>query len=118
MITVGVFDSNTMNFDVRQIEDSLDEYYRIIGCQYIDIATRRIGGAGGRVFDIICDDEGLLKESPVVTALDGEFQPMLVGTLIFAHHDNEGNMTGITEEDAYLLRIATIADIVWPCDYL
>lgn len=83
-------------FETKDIQDELSEYYKLIECSTIDIVVRKIAG---KTYDIICDDEGLFKESPRVTALWNDFTPALVGNLIFAHHDAEGNMTGLTDNE-------------------
>ena len=41
-----------------EVETSLKEYYRLIGCDCITIVTREVNG---HPFDIVLDDEGLLK---------------------------------------------------------
>lgn len=74
----------------------LDDYYREIGCDTIDIVVRRIGG---ELYDIICDDEGLLKEDPKVSAISADCRPMLVGNLIFAKHNNQGETTSLSNDD-------------------
>ena len=79
-----------------EIEDSLEEYYRLIDCRVIDITERTIGGVS---YDIVCDDEGLLKSDPIVSALDDDLEPVLFGTLIFLHHDDEGKLTELSEKD-------------------
>lgn len=44
------------NAKIQEVEVSeLDDYYKWIGCENIDITSRKIGG---RIYDIICDDEG------------------------------------------------------------
>lgn len=45
------------------------------------------------------DDIRLFKEDNLPSAIDDEFQPQLVGNLIFANHDNEGNTTSLTDEE-------------------
>lgn len=93
----------------------LEDMYREIGCDTIDITTRKIGG---KVFDIIVDDEGLLKEDPQISAVykrkDGSCEPALVGTLIICSHDEEGNTIDISLEDHMLLcdriRIIVVED--------
>lgn len=40
------------------IENSLDGYYKALDCDIIDITMRTVGN---KRYDIICDDEGLLK---------------------------------------------------------
>lgn len=102
------FDGN--EFEVLNIEGDkepeLEFYYTHIGCRYIDIVYRKVED---RWFDIVCDNEGLLVEKPIVTAINAEdFSPMLCGTLIFAHHDSEGNLTGLSDEDIKVLKSATI----------
>lgn len=77
--------------------DGLQDYYKHIGTDVIDIVTRRIGG---EPFEIICDDEGLFKEYPKISAIDDMGQPMLVGNLLIAGGvDNEGNMEPVEIED-------------------
>ncbi len=115
MIRVGILDAKTREFNVGEIRNDLQTFYEVIDCDTIDIAVRDVYD---QTFDIIVDDEGLLKEDPIVTAIDTNFQPMLVGTLIFCHHDSEGNLTSISEEDEHRLRLATISGYAWPCSYL
>ena len=86
------------------VNDDLQEYYNILGVSTIDIVMRRIGD---RVFDIICDDEGMFNEPVKISAVSSNEEPMLVGNLLFAHHDKEGNMVGLSDEDLAHLRIHT-----------
>ena len=58
-----------------EIENKLADYYRELQCTVIDIQERKIGK---KVFDIICDDEGLFKEPAKISAIDN------LGTLQFA----------------------------------
>lgn len=112
---VGIFDAKTRQFRVEDIKDDLETFYRIIDCDTIDIVTRYVNDVQ---FDIICDDEELLKEEPIVTALSMNLKPMLVGTLIFAHNDGHGNLTDITDSDETLLKfITTLTGAIWPCEY-
>lgn len=88
---------------VEIIEElNLDKMYEITKCRMIDIATREIGG---RYFDIIVDDEGLLKTVPVPSMIfkdrkEGVVMDALYGNAIIANHDKEGNTIGLTREDA------------------
>ena len=75
---------------------SLDDYYKHLKCDCIDIPTRKVGTV---VFDVICDDNGLLIENPVVSAVDKNLRPMLVGNLLFSHHDKAGETTSCIESD-------------------
>lgn len=74
----------------------LPELYRLLNCDCIDITSRKIGK---HYYDIICDDDGLLKDSPTVTAIDVKTcRPMLVGNLLITKHNVEGENVGLTEK--------------------
>lgn len=79
-----------------EVEDSLNRFYELLDCETIDIPERAVGGVW---YDIVCDDEGLLKPDPFVSGLDEDTEPMLVGSLLFFHHDEDGNLTELSEED-------------------
>ena len=86
------------------IVNSLDDMYREIGCDTIDITRRMIGG---KEFDIIVDDNGWLIEKPELSAIyvhgDSGVEPALVGTLIICSHDEEGNTVDVSIEDHMLI---------------
>ena len=95
-----VFYLNEKATEYIDIEDDLKVFYKMLNCSQITIPTFKVDG---KEFDVICDDEGLLKQRNV-SAVDKDGSPMLVGNLIFAHHDDEGDLTSITDEEAELLR--------------
>lgn len=81
----------------RTVKDDLQEFYKLLDCDLIDITTRPIGG---RSFDIICDDEGLLKPSPIVSALFPDGSPALVGRLFVVRGDNySGELVSLFPDD-------------------
>lgn len=88
------------DWELMDIEDSLQRYYELIDCRCIDIVERKVGG---RWFDIICDDEALLKEDLCVTAMDKNGESMLCGNLIFCHHDEDGDLVGLEDGDEEVL---------------
>lgn len=90
-----LLDAENREISVIDVEDDLDAFYEKLNCRCIDIPVRSIGG---RYFDVMCDDEGLLKEDPVVSAI-GSNGVMLVGNLMFFHHDDEGNLVELSDED-------------------
>lgn len=97
-------------FSTEVVEaNTLDDYYYYLECNTIDIVQRSVKG---RLFDIICDDEGLFKKNNYVSARNKIGEPMLVGNLLFCHHDEEGNMTSITEEEIELLNSSISQTIV------
>ena len=81
---------------ILDIEDELGVFYELINCRCIDIVQRKIGN---KYFDVICDDEGLCKDNPVVSAVDTQFRTMLVGNLIVSNSDDEGNLIDLSDED-------------------
>lgn len=80
----------------RTIEKSLGSYYSLLRCDTIDIVSRSIGG---KRYDIICDDEALLKADPYVSALDPNDQPALVGALFVVKFDGHDDVTDLDDED-------------------
>jgi len=122
LLLVDVFDNQ-----VKEVEcNELDNYYKHLRCNCFDIAYRKVGG---RYFDIFVDDIGLFAEHPIVSAMDSAGNPMLVGNLIFANHDAEGNTTSLSDEDISIIKehLMNVVDFdaepirqyraVFPCDY-
>ena len=81
-----LIDSKTDEFKAVDIEPTLKEYYRMLGCDCIDITVRRIGGVP---YNIIVDDEGLLKPNRVSACCvspkkaNGTFEVLAGNLLIF-----------------------------------
>lgn len=74
--------------DFEKVEPTLKNYYRLIGCDYIDIVSIYFNG---KAYDVICDDEALLKEPPYSFAvISKEGHPMIAGNvLICTSEDGE-----------------------------
>lgn len=85
--------------EFAEVKDDVHEFYRLIGCDCIDIARRWVGGLE---FDIVVDDEGLLKDRPSVTMVDATLTPMLVGTLLFFGHEG-CDLRSLTDREAEVL---------------
>lgn len=79
----------------------LQDYYDALGCDCFDIATRKVGN---KYFDMFVDDIGLFRDSPIPSVLDANMQPMLVGNVVIANHDDEGNTTSLTDDDITLIK--------------
>ena len=89
------------NCEVAVIElderPELDFFYEKLNCDVIDIVERRIKG---EYFQIVCDDEGALKPDPMVSAIDGNMEPVLCGNLMFFDSiDENGELVGLKNED-------------------
>lgn len=113
-VLLNVYDNTA---EVIEIIDDLRAYYEKLDCDCIDIVMRKIGG---KWFDVMCDDEGLFREPQKISAINDMGQPMLVGNLMFFHHDDEGNLTGLDAEDVEHIRrhIRTMYTRNFPEGYL
>ena len=83
----------------------LDDFYRELKCDIFDVATRKIGD---KYFDLYVDDIGLFVEKPIVSVLDTDLKPMLVGNVIFANHDSRGETTSLTDADIEIINSSVI----------
>lgn len=87
---------NENKIEHLDVEDKLEEFYKLIKCRTIDIVKRKIGG---RYFDVVCDDEGLFADEVKISAINDIGVPLLVGNLLFFNHDSEGNLLPLSDED-------------------
>ena len=74
----------------------LEDYYKHLECDCFDIAHRKIGD---KYYDIFCDDAGLFRDGFIFSAIFPTGEGMLVGNLIFANHDDQGNTTSLSDDD-------------------
>ena len=84
---------------VVDIEDNLNVFYKMLKCKTIDIVTRKIDN---NYYDIICDDNGLLKGVPITSAIDNKNKSALVGNLLVVGLPNDdGDLQGLTDEQTF-----------------
>lgn len=106
-----LIDTENNSSRIIETEGGLENYYKLLNCDLIDITERKIDG---QYFDIICDDEGLFKEGNQVSAVSEDGRPQLVGSLLICNHDGEGGESGLSDEDlekvSKRLAIATSPD--------
>ena len=81
--------------------DNLDELYRLINCNSIDVTYRQFDK---KIFAVVCDDNGKLKNDSITSAITMRAnQPIrtdLVGNLIVTGYPNdEGDFTSLSDED-------------------
>lgn len=81
---------------VVELPSSLEGYYNLLDCEAIDIVSRKIGG---KYYDIVCDDDGLFRDTVSVSAVDNNGEAMLVGKLLICNHDGKGNEASLTQDD-------------------
>ena len=110
---------DVVNKDVKMVEaNGLDDYYKLIGCRYIDIIHRRIGDVE---VEIVLDDEGLLVENPKPSGIDVTGTPVLFGNLLIASGrvTDDGELTELAEEeiDEIMDNVATISTSVYTEPY-
>lgn len=112
-----LLDVENETVSILNVKDELDEFYRLLHCDCIDIVERTVAG---RQFTFIVDDEGLLKDSPKIAALDDTWGPMLVGNLLVCHTDfDSGELTALSNDDLIHLHshIKTISTRLYPDGY-
>lgn len=97
-------DVNNGTANEVETNGSLEEYYKLLDCDCIDIVTRKIGG---KYFCIVCDDEGLFVENPKISAIDSEGAPLLVGNLLVLNNGDDGDLHGLNESDIAILKKST-----------
>lgn len=101
-----LFDVTSQDFKVVDAE-GIHDYYKLLNCDCIDICNR---GIGGQRFEIVVDDEGLLKDNPILSAISPkDNQCCLVGNLLFyGGVDNKGDFTPITDEGVKIIQSNTL----------
>lgn len=92
----GLMVTTTGDIKPVELDGTLDGYYKALECDIIDCTVHRIGC---KEYDIICDDEGLCKDSPKVTAVTKMYQPVLVGNLFICNNNGKGEFTSLTADE-------------------
>ena len=93
-----LFQDKNTPFEVKEINNTLDDLYKNINCTNIDITPRLIGG---RMYCIVCDDEGCYRDNVVYTALchTNPYADIPGPIVITGPADENGDLTSITNED-------------------
>ena len=82
------------------ISNTLDALYNVLNCDLIDITYLTLGE---KEFCVIVDDEGLLKDSPKISAISEAGKPMLVGNLLLVSADGGEDFASLTLDDISLI---------------
>lgn len=81
--------------EIVEVENSLIELYKLLNCDLIQVVERKIGD---KVYDIICDEEGLLKPN-FQSAICSNYTENLYGNILIVNHDDEGNFTSLSNDE-------------------
>ncbi len=82
-------------YHLVDIKPKLEEYYRLLNCECIDIVQVQVSG---HIYDVICDEEALLKENPIPSVLIDNHN-FVYGNALICTDDGEGSETGISFSD-------------------
>ena len=78
--------------------DTIDDICKAINARCFDIASRQIGTKTDKIYDIYCDDEGLLKSDNYLAAY-GNDDCLIAGDILIAKHNAQGEMADLTQAD-------------------
>ena len=81
-----IINAKDMTYKKTTIDDNVQTFYDIINTDSISVLGRYING---KLTQIICDEEGKLKEHQYISASSSDFRETLVGNLIVKSTDNE-----------------------------
>ena len=82
---------------IIQIPDDFREYQRRIGCDCITIVQRSING---KLYELVCDDEALLKSGQYPCAQNQDFDELIYGNIVIVGPaDRDGNLTSLSQDD-------------------
>lgn len=88
--------------EIRTIEDDLQAYYDLLGCDVVESPELRIAG---RRLCVVCDEEALCR-SPVpacsvcVRKSDGRLEMAIMGPCFVVGLDGDGEWCSLTSEEA------------------
>ena len=98
-ITGILIDTEANTAKAVTIDNTLEAFYSTLHCSCIDIVERTIGESE-KYFTIVCDDEGLLKAAPCISAVSDLCEPMLVGSLLITDFDHDtGDLASLPEQE-------------------
>lgn len=106
-----LIDVNKNHMVKINIEDKLEEFYRILKCDAIDCVSRVINGVH---VVIVCDDNGFYVEDAIPSMVgissDNEVEEIIVGNVFICKSDDEGNFESLSYED--ILKILLSKDFI------
>lgn len=97
-INVYIINAKTMEYSKETIDDDIKTFYDIINTDSVEIIVRCING---KPIQIICDEEGKLKEHQYISGISEEKNECLVGNLIIKSTDK--NIANIIDKYGVLV---------------
>lgn len=115
MIKGILIDAKERKVEIVSINDELNEYYKLLDCEYIEIPVRNIGG---KPYAIVCDEEGLLLKK-YMSAVHENSMEILVGNLFICNNGNDGYLHSLNKGDIELIlghttNYSTRGDVIRP----
>jgi len=99
-------DRETNMAKVVETDGKLDSLYKMCHCDCIEIVVRKVGGIP---FNIVCDDEGLLKGDVMYTAFYSDGTPEIAGSIcVFSCDDEWGDLAGLKSNELEVLMNRTV----------
>lgn len=93
-------DIENNNCEIVDIKDDLNVFYKMLNCRTVEMPERKIGVKSHYYYTFICDEEGLLKDNPMPSALNDLGRPMLFGNLLIVNVDYKtGELKELSVED-------------------
>lgn len=93
-------DNQTIDKAELPMNHTLDDIYKMLKCEVIDIVERKVGE---KCFDFIVDDNGLLKPDRKVAVAVRQKKfgvcEELVGNVFICSHNDDGELLSISEQD-------------------
>ncbi len=90
---------DVVNADVKEVDiTDFHDFYKYIDCSAFAIVGRYIGKEN-RWYDIFVDNCGMLKENPILSAVNMTNGAMLFGNLIITRANEDGEQIPLTQDD-------------------
>lgn len=85
---------------IVDIPDDLKVFYSMLNCRIVEMPMLKIGVKSHYYFNIICDEEALLKGNPFPSAFSDLGKPLLFGNLLITNVDEKtGELASLSVED-------------------
>lgn len=90
-------------FSIVDTEPKLEEYYKLLHCDLIDMPIYEVDG---HKFIVICDDEGALKDNKIMSGINPHNQPLFGNLLIcgMTHGEDGIEERGLNDGEKAVLR--------------